>query len=44
MKDNSIGDEGAEALSDVLKNNSTLTKLDLPCKSFTSVVERLSVY
>ena len=31
MTDNEIGDEGAKAMSEMLKVNSTLTTLDLRC-------------
>ena len=32
MTDNEIGDEGAKAMSEMLKVNSTLTTLDLRCE------------
>ena len=32
MTDNGIGDEGAKAMSEMLKVNSTLTTLDLSCE------------
>ena len=32
MTDNGIGDEGAKAMSEMMKVNSTLTTLDLSCE------------
>ena len=32
MTDNGIGDEGAKAVSEMLKVNTTLTSLDLRCE------------
>ena len=32
LTDNKIGDEGAKALNEILKKNSTLTLLDLSCE------------
>ena len=32
MTDNEIGDEGAKAMSEMMKVNTTLTSLDLSCE------------
>ena len=34
MTDNSIGDEGAKALGEMLQVNTTLTSLDLACEDW----------
>ena len=41
--DNAIGGTGATSLSDALKSNTTLTKLDLSCKDKRNNTQMLSI-